>query len=426
MTLKPGFEGGYVNFLNIIKNIKFKSSNPNLYPPLIKILTVGNFTRPISIARPILSLLEHDDKIKEFLIKKDSSLSLKETLSIIANLNKLPLLYTLMRLCPLPDLKFETLFVAMRKTLLKNIDKMEATPELINFLSTLSINCFINEFIFIESKEETYLIDELQTKILKKFEQSEQPETIKILCLASYRPLHQYEWCQNIECFNDLKEVSARLIEEPLAEKLIAKGIPQLGRISDDISLMVRKQYEENPYPRWVKLGIPLKSKPIATVCDELKLKLYSDKIKDVSAPTILIAGCGSGQQSIETAATFSNCHVTAVDLSMTSLAYARRKSNELSFANLDYLQADILHLHQIKKEFDIIESVGVLHHMDEPMTGWKVLTDILKPGGLMRIGLYSELGRKEIVKARREIASLEIGTSANEIRKFQRINNFC
>jgi SAM-dependent methyltransferase len=139
-----------------------------------------------------------------------------------------------------------------------------------------------------------------------------------------------------------------------------------------------------------------------------------------VTAPLILIAGCGTGQHSIETASRFSNCHVTAVDLSLASLAYAQRKSNELRFTNIDYLQADILHLHQMGKEFDIIESVGVLHHMDEPMAGWRVLVDLLKPGGLMKIGLYSELARHHIVEIREGIASLGLGTSATEIRKFR------
>ena len=83
------------------------------------------------------------------------------------------------------------------------------------------------------------------------------------------------------------------------------------------------------------------------------------------------------GQHAIETASRFSNCHVTAVDLSLASLAYAQRKSHELGLDNLEYLQADILHLHQMGKEFDIIESSGVLHHMNEPMAGWRVLVDI-------------------------------------------------
>ena len=53
-------------------------------------------------------------------------------------------------------------------------------------------------------------------------------------------------------------------------------------------------------------------------------------------------------------------------------------------------------------------------------MAGWKVLTDCLKPGGLMRIGLYSELARRHIVKNRDEINQLGIGSSAQEIRFFR------
>ena len=52
-------------------------------------------------------------------------------------------------------------------------------------------------------------------------------------------------------------------------------------------------------------------------------------------------------------------------------------------------MQADILDLGKLKKQFDIIESAGVLHHMKDPMAGWQVLTDRLKLGGLMKIGLY-------------------------------------
>ena len=244
---------------------------------------------------------------------------------------------------------------------------------------------------------------------------------MKVLCLTSYRPLHQYDWCQKLEVLDHLEDVKKRLIEEPLAEKVIALDIPVLGEISDDVSLKVREQYEENPYPRWVKLEISIKAKPITAVCDELKLQLHSENIKNVTAPLILIAGCGTGQHSIGVASRFSNCHVTAVDLSLASLAYAQRKSNDLRFTNLDYLQADILHLHQMNKEFDIIESVGVLHHMDEPMAGWRVLTDLLKPGGLMKIGLYSELARQPIVRIRKEVTLRKVGTTEADIREFRR-----
>jgi SAM-dependent methyltransferase len=193
-----------------------------------------------------------------------------------------------------------------------------------------------------------------------------------------------------------------------------------LKDISDDVSLKVREQYEEHPYPRWVKTGASIKAQPIFKVCSESELKLYADNITNVTAPLVLIAGCGTGQHSIGTASRFSNCHVTAVDLSLASLAYAQRKSNELGITNIDYLQADILNLHQMGRKFDIIESSGVLHHMEEPMAGWRVLVDLLKPGGLMKIGLYSELARHHIVEIRREIKALRVGVSATEIRKFR------
>ena len=420
IALKPDYAEAYVNLGIAIKNVRFNSSNPKLYPPLTQLLTAGNFTRPNDVAGSILSLLKHDIQIKDLLLEKNFAVSLNEATSIIGSLDKLPLLHHLMRVCPLPELQFEELFVAVRSLLLKNLDKMEVSPELIYFLSTLSIHCFTNEYVYIESDEETHLIGELQAEISQTLAQSEQPEAIKILCLASYRSLHQYDWCQKLECLDNLEEVKRRLIEEPLLEKMIAKDIPVLEEISDDVSLKVREQYEENPYPRWVKLGVSIKAKPIVAVCDELKLQLYSENIKNVTAPAILIAGCGTGQHSIGTASRFSNCHVTAVDLSLASLAYAQRKSNELCFTNIDYLQADILHLHQMGKEFDIIESAGVLHHMDEPMAGWRVLVDLLKPGGLMKIGLYSELARHHIVEVRKEITALELGTSEADIRKFR------
>ena len=83
-------------------------------------------------------------------------------------------------------------------------------------------------------------------------------------------------------------------------------------------------------------------------------------------------------------------------------------------------MQADILDLGKLNKKFDIIESVGVLHHMDNPMKGWKVLTDCLKPGGLMKIGLYSEIARQHIVKIKEEISQLGIRSSDIEMKSFR------
>ena len=74
------------------------------------------------------------------------------------------------------------------------------------------------------------------------------------------------------------------------------------------------------------------------------------------------------------------NLKVLAIDLSSSSLSYAKRKTEELNIQNIDYVQADILDLGKQDRQFDIVESV-VLHHMDEPIVGWNKLKDF-KPVG--------------------------------------------
>ena len=84
-------------------------------------------------------------------------------------------------------------------------------------------------------------------------------------------------------------------------------------------------------------------------------------------------------------------------------------------------MQADILDLGKLGRQFDIVESAGVLHHMDDPLAGWRVLTDCLKPGGLMMIGLYSELARQHIVEMRQEISKAGIGSSDTAMKSFRK-----
>ena len=83
-------------------------------------------------------------------------------------------------------------------------------------------------------------------------------------------------------------------------------------------------------------------------------------------------------------------------------------------------MQADILDLDKIGRQFDMVESAGVLHHMKNPMAGWSVLTNCLKPGGLMFIGLYSELARQHIVKMREEIQLANLGSDGFSMKSFR------
>ena len=132
----------------------------------------------------------------------------------------------------------------------------------------------------------------------------------------------------------------------------------------------------------------------------------------------VLVAGSGTGKHAIQTALRLEGSSITAIDLSLTSLAYAERKTRELDIENIRYQQVDILDLGKWNATFDIIECVGVLHHMEDPYYGWQLLTNLLNPCGFMLIGLYSKLARKAIKKVRDLIRDKGYSTAKTDIRR--------
>ncbi|WP_449221209.1 class I SAM-dependent methyltransferase [Tistrella mobilis] len=112
-----------------------------------------------------------------------------------------------------------------------------------------------------------------------------------------------------------------------------------------------------------------------------------------------------------------------AIDLSHNSLAYAAVKMRELGLADrIRFARADILDLPALlpPASFDLIEAVGVLHHMADPFRDWQVLRDLLRPGGWMRIGLYSRTARRTVTRARAWLAEQNRGKTPAEIRRFR------
>jgi SAM-dependent methyltransferase len=204
-------------------------------------------------------------------------------------------------------------------------------------------------------------------------------------------------------------------IKEPLEEKSLKNSIKSIKTISDNVSKKVRDQYEENPYPRWRYINKNIASNFLLKLNNDIKPNKVEFNNNFLN-PTVLIAGCGTGKQLVE-AISYNNSNVVGVDLSLTSLAYAIRKIDEIGYKNIEFLQGDILHLKDLKRKFDVIECVGVLHHMKDPLAGLKVLLDILKPHGFLKLGLYSEISRQHIVGIKEFIKKKKFKTSIKDIR---------
>lgn len=197
-----------------------------------------------------------------------------------------------------------------------------------------------------------------------------------------------------------------RLVSEPAEERRRLAEISVVELSDDRVSQAVQAQYESNPYPRWT--GVQRRApRPLADVVRAFCPDLPDSALPQSAKPQILVAGCGTGAHAIKVASRYAGSRVTAIDLSRRALAYAEMKAAALKLGSIRFLQADILALEGWDRRFDLIECSGVLHHLADPLQGWRILTTLLSERGIMRIGLYSALGRRHILAmqalARRE-----------------------
>ena len=421
IAIKPDQAEAYNNMGNALTGMAFKQPNPGLQKIIISLLDKKTIVRPSDISSAAISLLKFEPKLKQHLQTSFLGEPEPKLLKAITDLSELPLLLKLMSVCPLPDLALENLLRDLRASLLLSISDITGSAEELKFQSALALQCFTNEYIYNHSEHEGKALTALEAVIKQTLSSGDQPSPQSVLCLASYRPLNQYDWSSSLRVSDEIEEVFTRQIVEPKQEANLKSFLPVLEEIADEVSSKVRDQYEVSPYPRWVNVGLSTKPAPISKLVNVMKLKLFDDQIKEVKTPNILIAGCGTGQHSIGTAAKFKGSKVLAIDLSLASLSYAKRKTEELGLQNIDYMQADILNLGKLGRQFDIVESAGVLHHMDDPVAGWRILSDCLKPSGLMRIALYSELARQHIVEMRQEISKAGIGSSDAAMKLYRK-----
>lgn len=293
------------------------------------------------------------------------------------------------------------------------------------FLSALAQQCFLNEYVYFETQKETQQVTELFEGINEGLKQRRQLDGGRLALLATYRPLWKLAFAPQILRYyepstNDFlyKVIRLQLIG-PAIEKGLQEEVPRLTGIRDQTSLSVQAQYEENPYPRWLFMDHHVPS----TVVDYMaSLFPHLSPVPPWrESPHVLVAGCGTGKQAISAAMRFADSTVLAIDLSRTSLVYGLRMARELNVSNIEYAQADILETAQIERSFDVIECVGVLHHMREPKLGWRILSELLSPGGLMRVGLYSRTARRTVTLAREFANTNGYLPTPADIRKFRR-----
>ncbi|WP_419811819.1 methyltransferase domain-containing protein [Bacterioplanoides sp.] len=321
------------------------------------------------------------------------------------------------------DPLIEKLLVTLRQSIfISSSAKLAIESQLIPLASALAWQTYLNESIWYQTEQEQKLIGQLETLISRMMVMPDldNHDIYPILLLV-----FMYQAPQLCSFANQLNHEAVAwpitigpLIEQAMiASRTLEQHRQQLtrfGNSNNQVSAKVSEQYNQNPYPRWVDIGY---SQP-SDYCQAL-IQNFPDQLQHLSLPVptqVLVAGCGTGRHALRLARYFYHMQVTAVDLSEQALAYASSKAQQYQINNIEFLQGDLLLGERLGQQFDVIECSGVLHHMENPAAGLRAVVKQLKPGGLLKIALYSSAARRCIQQLREQLAD-HLPETAHDMR---------
>lgn len=286
---------------------------------------------------------------------------------------------------------------------------------------------FNNEFVWAVTDDEEAAVTALGEELGRAFQAGQVGlAELPMLLYAMYRSLSAHPAAALLvatplsQFTGDLHSLLARALHQPRREEELRATVPMLEEVQDPVSRLVRGQYEENPYPRWLRFTGSLKT----TLVRIRRVRPGFDWPEAFRGQQlqVLVAGCGTGQHSLSVALGNPEAKILALDLSTASLAYAMRMTEQHGVRNISFLHADLLSLPKLGRKFHHIECVGTLHHISERerAVAWAALVGCLHPGGTLKIGVYSKAARLLVAHLRAGIQRDGINGTAFEIRRFR------
>lgn len=334
-----------------------------------------------------------------------------------------PLLLKAMSRFHFCDPLIERLLITLRQSLLFTSTRdLAISAEYMPLVIALAAQCELNESVWFITQPEQQLVGQLNNltdRMLQIPTLTAKDISAVLLLSMMYQPLRKAPFFSQLIAHElvwptDLQELMHTCLNQPHDISQRCQSIPSLGANSDLISDNVQQQYEEHPYPRWTSLGYNQKNDYYSSL-----QTLFPDKLKDLQptsgAIKTLVAGCGTGRHALRLKRYFDRMDVTALDLSLPALGYALYQSERYGLP-IDLIQGDLLSVDRLEEEFDVIECSGVLHHMEDPKAGLHALNKALRPGGVMKIALYSRQARTLIHELREEFKGA-IPTNEQDIR---------
>jgi SAM-dependent methyltransferase len=150
----------------------------------------------------------------------------------------------------------------------------------------------------------------------------------------------------------------------------------------------VRRFYSEAPFPNYrardtlEALRLRAERSPLARLLDQA---IPRDA-------RVLDLGCGTGQMTLFLAD--GERRVVGADLTRASLALAADAARRFGVEHAQFVETDLRRPAFADGAFDVVLSLGVLHHTPDPRRAFASIARLARPGGAIVLGLYNTFAR--------------------------------
>lgn len=201
------------------------------------------------------------------------------------------------------------------------------------------------------------------------------PETIRLLACPSCRASLAFD------------EAGGRCLGCSAAFRL-ENGVLDLRRPADARTERVRSFYTTAPFPNYP---------PEETIFSLRSRAARSEfaRLLDQAIPgdaRVVEIGCGTGQMSLFLAT--ADRVVVGADLTRASLELAADAARRFGVRRVSFVETDLRHPGLQDGAFDVVYSSGVLHHTPDPAASFSRVSRLLRPGGVIVLGLYNLYAR--------------------------------
>jgi ubiquinone/menaquinone biosynthesis C-methylase UbiE len=196
------------------------------------------------------------------------------------------------------------------------------------------------------------------------------------------------------ESQTSLRKENADLVSEKGTHYQTIDGIPHLltptkSQKEEEVRQMMQEFYETVNFPGYDDVDSP------AVLIEKAQRSGFGKWLDEGISPfaTVLEVGCGTGQMT-NFLGMVNTRTVIGVDQSIPSLKLGKKFRDDFELNNVHFVQGNIFSMPIAENSMDVLICSGVLHHTPDPKGGYEEILKLVKPGGIILIGLYNYYAR--------------------------------